>query len=136
MHVKAIPNQIHHSKDFSLLGHTQSNTELMCYEAKEIELSHTLSSSSCKIKSLVTISLLCVMISHCIPIDSPSRKELSNFNLFERRTTTTAKVIANFHRYVNITCVQHFFCVLQMVLVSLVAYLGFIQHTTQNNHTP
>jgi len=92
---------------FTLLSHTQSNTELTYCKAKEIELSHTLSSSLHKIKNLATISLLCVMISDCISINSPPREELSNY----LKDVPTPKLLPIFHRYINITRVLYFLCI-------------------------
>ena len=59
----------------------QYNTELMRCDAKEVELSRTLSSSSHKIKNLATILYLCMMKSHCIPINLPSCEDLTNLYL-------------------------------------------------------
>ena len=39
-----------------------------------------------------------------------------------------------FHGYVNIMHVLYFFCAFQVVLISLVADLGFIQYAVRNAH--
>jgi len=94
-------------------------------DAKEVELSRTLSSSSREIKNLATTLLLRVMKSHCIPVDLPSHEKLSNLYL-KGASPLRRKLSPIFRRYVNSTHVLYFFCIFQVVLIFLAAHLGFI----------
>ena len=85
----------------------------MRYDAKEVELPRTLSSSSREIKNSATILLLGVMTSHIILVDLPSREELFNLCL-KGISPPRQKLWPVLHRYVNSTRVLYFFCVFQV----------------------
>ena len=62
---------------------------------------------------------LCVMTSHCIPIDSPSCEELSNFYL-KGISLLRQRLLRIFHRYVNSTHVLYFIALFQVVFWLLI----------------
>jgi len=118
---------------FTLLSYVKGFTVQHRTHALQCKGSWTVS-HSCEIKNLATILLLCVMTSHFIPIGSPLR-ELSNLYL-KGVPPSRRKLLLIFHRYVNSTCILYFFCVFQVMLISLAAYLGFMTHRPKHPCTP